>query len=191
MTHTKEHSWILFLVIIRCLWFPLLSTLSLILTIILPSSWSVAIHSARYLKSSSFLWPSRKNVSEFDNPVDILINHFLALWDQHVYNNSSIQNGRIHFGQVALVPISKQLGLQILCLTEQCWRKGCSLRFEELVQIFTLDLTCYIKYREEAVVFCKCNQFLRVIRFFHLLFDIAWQCNTISWICDINMPFNT
>ena len=52
--------------------------------------------------------------------------------------------------------------------------------FEELIQIFILDLTGYIEHREEAVVYVKCNQFLRVIRFLRHLFNIAWQCNTIS-----------
>ena len=120
---THKRTFLDSLVIIRRLWFPLLSTSSLILTTILPSSWRVAIHSARYLKSSSLSWPSRKNVSEFDNPVDILLNHFAVLWDQHVNDNCPIQNGRIHFGQVTLVPISKQLVLQILCLTGQRWKK--------------------------------------------------------------------
>ena len=37
---------------------------------------------ARYLKSTSLLWPSQKNVSKFDNPVHALLNHLAVLWDQ-------------------------------------------------------------------------------------------------------------
>ena len=40
------------------------------------------MHFARYLKSTSLLWPSQKNVSKFDNPVHALLNHLAVLWDQ-------------------------------------------------------------------------------------------------------------
>ena len=82
MTHTKKKFWICIIVVIRCLWFLLLSTSSLVLTIILSSSWRAEVNFARYLKSTSLLWPSQKNVSKFDNPVHRLLNHLAVLWDQ-------------------------------------------------------------------------------------------------------------
>ena len=84
---------------------------------------------------------------EFDKPVDILLNHLASLWDQFVNNNCSIQNSRIHFGQVTLVPISKQSVLQILCLTGQCCTKEYTLMFKELIQIFILYMTGYIEHK--------------------------------------------
>ena len=78
--HTKEQFWICIVVVIRCLWFLLLSTSSLVLTIILSSSWRTEVHFTRYLKSTSLLWPSQKNVSKFYNPLYTLVNHLL--WDQ-------------------------------------------------------------------------------------------------------------
>ena len=55
-------------------------------------------------------WPSLKNVSEFNNPVDILLNHLAVVWDQYVNINGAIQNSRIHSEQVILVPVSKHFG---------------------------------------------------------------------------------
>ena len=40
------------------------------------------MHFARYLKSTSLLWPSQKNVSKFDNPVHTLLNHRAVVLDQ-------------------------------------------------------------------------------------------------------------
>ena len=61
--HTKGQFWICIVVVIRCLWFLLLSTSSLVLTIILSSSWRTEVHFTRHLKSTSLLWPSQNNVS--------------------------------------------------------------------------------------------------------------------------------
>ena len=96
MTHTKKQFWICIIVVIRCLWFLLLSTSSLVLTIILSSSWRAEVHFARYLKSTSLLWPSQNNVSKFDNPAHTLLNH-LAVCGIKILN---------HSGQVTLVLIS-------------------------------------------------------------------------------------
>ena len=153
--HTKERFWICFLVVIRCLWFLLLSTPSLVLTIILSSSWRAEVHFARYLKSTSLLWPSQKNVSEFDNPVYTILNHLAVLWDQDFNNNCSIQNSHWQWSTLGKWPYCWFLDtsvLQILCLTGQCCMKGCTLMFEEFIQIFALHLTGYIESREEATV---------------------------------------
>ena len=80
--HTKEQFWICIVVVINCLWFLLLSTSSLVLIIILSSSWRTEVHFTRYLKSTSLLWPSQKNVSKFDNPLYTLLNHLAVFWDQ-------------------------------------------------------------------------------------------------------------
>ena len=126
-----------------------------------------------YQKSSSLLRPSRKNVSEFDNPVDILLNHLAVIWDQHVNNNCAVQNSRIHFGQVILVPISKHFGT---CATDfvpnlTALEERVHSHVWKLMQIFILDLRDYIEPGEEAAV-----SFLSVISFLGPLdfFTICW-----------------
>ena len=75
-------------------------------TIILPWSWRVAVNPIRYPKSSSLLWLSHKNVSEFNKPVDIPLNHLSVMWDQHVNNICAIQKSFIYSGQMIIRPIS-------------------------------------------------------------------------------------
>ena len=138
MTHMEEQSWIWFLVVKSCFWFLLLSTSSLVLTVILSSSWRVEVHFARYLMSTFLLWPSRKNVSEFDSPMYTLLNHLAVLWDQDFNNNCSIQNSRWQWSTLGKWPWCWFLDtsvLQILGRTGQCCRKGCTFMFEGFIQI--------------------------------------------------------
>ena len=178
--------------VIRCLWFLLLTTSSMVPTIILPSCWRIAEHSTWYLKSSSLLWPSWKNASEFNNPVDILLSQLAVMRDQHVYYNCTIQNGRIHSGQVILVPISKHFGTtdfvpNLTALEERVhshvWRVNADFH--------PWPERLYRAWRRSCSIFLKCIKFLGTIRFLLHLLNIVWQCYIINWICDINMPFNT
>ena len=197
MTHMKEQSWFHFIMVIRCLWFILLTTSSLVLTIILPSCWRVGVHSTRYLKSSCLLWPSPggHHTRMFQSSITLWTYYSIILQlcgINMLISTVPSKTVASTLNKWSLYQFLNTSVLQILCLTWQRWRKGWTLMFKEVnVNFHPWPERLYRAWWGSCSIFLKCNQFLGTVRFVHHLLNFVWQCYIISWICDINMPFNT
>ena len=90
--------------------------------------------------------PSHKNVSKFDNPIDILLNHQLQFCGiTMLITTAPSKTVTSILGKWLWYQFLNTSVLQSLCRTEKCWRKGCTLMLEELIhRLWNIVWQCYI-----------------------------------------------